>query len=123
MGHLSGLQSADMFRAKWGCVGAQLHRGIDIARPSSRTILAADNGVVVSAGWDGAYGNKVVIDHNNGYKTLYAHLSSINVKVGQTVPQGANLGVMGSTGRSTGVHLHFEVTKNGSLVNPLSVLK
>lgn len=104
---------------RWG----RMHRGIDIARPSSRTILAADNGVVISAGSDGTYGNKVVIDHNNGYKTLYAHLSSINVEVGQTVPQGTDIGVMGSTGRSTGIHLHFEVTKNGSLVDPMSVLK
>lgn len=104
---------------RWG----RMHQGIDIARPSSRTILAADNGVVISAGNDGTYGNKIVIDHNNGYKTLYAHLSSINVKVGQTVQQGANIGIMGSTGRSTGIHLHFEVTKNGALVNPLSVLK
>ena len=104
---------------RWG----KLHRGIDIARPSSRTIKASDNGVVKSAGWDGAYGNKIVISHNNGYETLYGHLSSINVEVGQTVPQGANIGVMGSTGRSTGIHLHFEVLKNGSLVNPTSVLK
>ena len=103
---------------RWG----SMHRGIDIARPSSRSILAADNGVVVSAGWSGAYGNRIEIDHNNGYKTLYAHLSSINVSVGQTVSRGSKIGVMGSTGRSTGVHLHFEVTKNGSLVNPLSVL-
>lgn len=104
---------------RWG----RMHRGIDIAQPTNRTIMAADNGVVVSAGSHETYGNKIVIDHNNGYQTLYAHLSSIDVKVGQTVSQGTKIGVMGSTGRSTGVHLHFEVTKNGSLVNPMSVLK
>ncbi|WP_172370288.1 M23 family metallopeptidase [Sporosarcina jiandibaonis] len=109
--------------SKMGTRWGRLHRGIDIARPSSRSILASDNGVVVSAGWSGAYGNRIEIDHNNGYRTLYAHLSSIDVSVGQTVSRGSKIGVMGSTGRSTGVHLHFEVTKNGSLVNPLSVLK
>ncbi len=103
---------------RWG----RLHRGIDIARPSNRTILAADNGVVVSTGTEGGYGNRIIIDHNNGYRTLYAHLSSISVKPGQTVSAGSSIGIMGSTGNSTGVHLHFEVTKNGTLINPLSVL-
>ena len=115
---VGGYISSDM-GTRWG----RLHRGIDIAQPSSRAILASDNGVVVSAGEDGGYGNKVVVDHNNGYKTLYAHLSSISVSVGQTVSQGTNLGVMGATGNSTGVHLHFEVTKNGTLINPVSVLR
>jgi murein DD-endopeptidase MepM/ murein hydrolase activator NlpD len=63
-----------------------------------------------------------VVNHNNGYKTLYAHLSNISVNVGQTVPKGAVLGTMGSTGHSTGIHLHFEVLKNGSNINPASVL-
>ncbi|MHA6260962.1 peptidoglycan DD-metalloendopeptidase family protein [Sporosarcina sp. CAU 1771] len=103
---------------RWG----RSHNGIDIARPSDRTIKASDNGVVTSAGYSGGFGNRVVITHNNGYETLYAHMSSINVRVGQTVAQGAKIGVMGSTGHSTGVHLHFEVRKNGALINPLSVL-
>ncbi len=103
---------------RWG----QMHKGIDIARPSNRTIKAADNGTIVSAGWDGGYGNKIVIDHNNGFRTVYAHLDSISVNVGQTVSQGQQIGVMGSTGHSTGVHLHFEVYKNGSLRNPLEYL-
>lgn len=101
---------------RWG----KMHKGIDIARPSNRTIKAADNGKVISAGWGGGYGNKVEIDHGNGFRTLYGHLASINVSVGQTVSQGQSIGIMGSTGDSTGVHLHFEVYKNGSLVNPLS---
>jgi len=103
---------------RWG----KMHKGIDIARPSDKTIKAADNGVVVSAGWDGGYGNKIVIDHQNGLRTLYGHMSSINVTVGQTVSKGTAIGVMGATGDATGVHLHFEVYKNGSLVNPLSYL-
>ncbi|WP_188207436.1 peptidoglycan DD-metalloendopeptidase family protein [Alkalibacillus aidingensis] len=105
---------------RWG----SYHRGIDIAGVSDRSILAADNGVVVSAGWgNNSYGNRVVIDHNNGYETLYAHLSSIDVSVGQTVRKGQKIGVMGSTGNSTGTHLHFEITKNGSLVNPVDYLR
>ena len=104
---------------RWG----RMHKGIDIARPSNRTIKAADNGVITSAGYDGSFGNKIVIDHNNGYITIYAHLSSIDVKVGQTVSKGAKIGVMGSTGNSTGVHLHFEIHKNGELQNPLNYIR
>jgi len=101
---------------RWGTT----HRGIDIARPSNYNILASDNGVVVSAGVSGSYGNRIVINHNNGYTTLYGHLSSIKVSVGQVVEKGSVIGIMGSTGNSTGTHLHFEVEKNGELVNPLS---
>lgn len=102
--------------SRWG----SYHRGLDIARPSNYNIKASDNGVVTAAGWDGSYGNRIVINHNNGYETVYAHLSKIEVKVGQTVPKGSIIGIMGSTGNSTGTHLHFEIHKNGSLVNPLS---
>ena len=105
--------------SRWG----SYHRGIDIARPSNYTIKAADNGTVTFVGRDGSYGNKIIINHNNGYQTVYAHLSSFNVNVGQVVQTGSSIGVMGSTGRSTGVHLHFEVLKNGAHVNPLSYLK
>lgn len=101
---------------RWGTQ----HRGIDIARPSNYNILASDNGVIVATGFSGTYGNRIVINHNNGYTTLYGHLSSISVKVGQVVEKGSVIGIMGSTGNSTGTHLHFEVEKNGSLVNPLS---
>ncbi|WP_338787908.1 M23 family metallopeptidase [Metabacillus sp. FJAT-53654] len=104
---------------RWG----KLHKGIDIARPSDRTIKAADNGTVESAGFNGGYGNKVVINHNNGLKTIYAHLDSISVSVGQVVSQGQKIGVMGTTGHSTGVHLHFEVYDNGNLKNPMDYLK
>jgi murein DD-endopeptidase MepM/ murein hydrolase activator NlpD len=103
---------------RWG----SYHKGIDIAGPSNRAILAADNGTVVFAGYQGGFGNKIEINHNNGMKTIYAHLSSINVNVGQTVQRGQQIGVMGSTGNSTGVHLHFEVYKNGALQNPLNYL-
>ena len=104
---------------RWG----RYHYGIDIARPTNYTIKASDNGVVKTAGTHATYGNYIVINHKNGYETLYAHLSKINVSVGQVVGQGSAIGVMGSTGRSTGTHLHFEVHKNGTEVNPLSYLK
>jgi murein DD-endopeptidase MepM/ murein hydrolase activator NlpD len=101
------------------------HPAIDIANQAAPAILAADSGTVVGAGWlDGyGYGNRVIIDHGNGYRTLYAHLSKIYVTTGQTVNRGDAIGQMGSTGRSTGVHLHFEVLKNGVHLNPLTVLK
>lgn len=104
--------------SRWG----SYHRGIDIARPSNYNIKASDNGVVTAVGWEGTYGQRIVINHNNGYETVYAHLSEIKVSVGQVVPQGSVIGIMGSTGRSTGTHLHFEVHKNGALVDPLSYL-
>lgn len=104
---------------------AWYHKGIDIANRASPNVLAADSGTVVVAGWpDGyGYGNRVIIDHGNGYKTLYAHLSSIYVVSGQTVARGAAVGRMGTTGRSTGIHLHFEVIKNGVHISPYSVLQ
>ncbi|WP_139492477.1 M23 family metallopeptidase [Brevibacillus dissolubilis] len=104
------------YGTRWG----RMHKGIDIA--GSGSIRAADNGRVVQAGWNGDYGNSVIIDHGNGTRTLYGHMRSISVKVGQVVSQGTKVGVMGSTGDSTGVHLHFEVIKGGRTVNPLSML-
>ncbi|TDQ38368.1 LysM peptidoglycan-binding domain-containing M23 family metallopeptidase [Aureibacillus halotolerans] len=103
---------------RWG----KQHKGIDIAGASNLTIKAADNGVVEFAGVQSGYGNKIVIDHNNGTKTIYAHMSSLSVSAGETVPKGTKIGVMGSTGQSTGTHLHFEVYVNGTLTNPLTKL-
>lgn len=102
---------------RWG----SMHRGIDLVS-SNRTIKAADNGKVTFAGTKDSYGKLVIIDHGNGYETRYAHLSSISVKKGDKVQKGDKLGVMGSTGRSTGVHLHFEILKDGKHQNPLSYL-
>lgn len=101
------------------------HKALDIANASAPPIVAVDAGTVVVAGWVDNYGfgNRVVVDHGNGYRTTYAHMSRIHVVVGQTVNRGDQLGVMGSTGRSTGTHLHFEITKNGVHLNPLSVLQ
>lgn len=104
---------------------AWYHKGMDIANRAAPNIVAADAGKIVVAGWPDnyGYGNRVVIDHGNGYKTLYGHLSSIYVVSGQTVTRGAAIGKMGSTGRSTGTHLHFEVINNGVYLNPLNVLR
>lgn len=104
---------------------AWYHRAIDIANKAAPPVLAADAGRVVLAGWpDGyGYGNRIIIDHENGTRTLYAHLSKIYVASGQTVKRGDAIGQMGSTGRSTGIHLHFEVIQNGVQINPLGVLR
>jgi len=100
------------------------HKAIDIANHGGGPILAADAGTVIAAGWDpSGYGRKIVIDHGNGYMTLYAHLSVIQVSVGQRVNRGNVIGQMGSTGRSTGTHLHFEIRRGGVLLNPLTFLK
>ncbi len=100
------------------------HMAIDIANPSAPPILAADTGTVVYAGCIGyGYGCHVIIDHGNGYKTLYAHLSKIYVSPGQGVNKGVQIGRMGSTGRSTGTHLHFEIRYNNQRLNPLRFLK
>ncbi|MFA6814525.1 MAG: M23 family metallopeptidase [Candidatus Pacebacteria bacterium] len=101
------------------------HKAIDISNLAGGAILAADSGVITVAGWvDGyGYGNRVMIDHGNGFVTLYAHLSVVQVQVGQRVGRGDVLGQMGSTGRSTGTHLHFEIRQGGALQNPLNFLR
>ncbi len=96
------------------------HTGIDIGAGYGTAVLAAANGVVTTAAYDaGGYGNYLIIDHGNGNKTLYAHMSQINSRVGQTVTQGQTIGLVGSTGMSTGPHLHFEVFVGGTRVDPL----
>lgn len=104
---------------------AWYHPGIDIANRAAPGIAAADGGTVVVAGWpDGqGYGNRVVLDHGNGYTSMYAHLSNVYVSVGETVSRGQLIGQMGSTGRSTGTHLHLEIHYKGVPVNPLAILK
>jgi len=103
---------------RWG----RMHEGIDIAASSGTPIRAAATGTVIHAGWLGGYGNLVVVDHGNGLATAYAHASSILVGVGQRVSQGQTVSLVGSTGNSTGPHLHFEVRVNGTAVDPLGYL-
>lgn len=100
------------------------HKGVDIANKSGGSILAADAGTVIVSGWTNVgYGYHVIVDHGNGYQTLYGHMSSLSVVAGQRVARGAVLGQMGSTGRSTGVHLHFEIRTSGGNVDPLGYLQ
>lgn len=101
------------------------HPGIDLPNPSAPPVVAADGGTVTVAGWpdNWGYGNRVMVDHGNGYVTLYAHLSNIYVSPGQAVSKGQVIGQMGSTGRSTGTHLHFEIRYKGIAVNPLAILR
>jgi murein DD-endopeptidase MepM/ murein hydrolase activator NlpD len=103
--------------------GGAMHSGLDFKGPHGTEILAAADGVVTSAGWQGGYGNTIEITHANGLVTRYAHMSSFTVSLGQKVDRGVQIGRMGSTGRSTGPHLHFEVRLNGQAINPLKFLE
>lgn len=97
----------------------KMHTGIDIAAPSGTPIVAAESGTVISTGWLGGYGLTIMVDHGGGIVTLYAHNSSVTASRGQQVARGQTIALMGSTGNSTGPHLHFEVRSNGSYVDPL----
>jgi murein DD-endopeptidase MepM/ murein hydrolase activator NlpD len=96
------------------------HSGVDIGASYGASIVAADGGTIITAGSVSGYGNCVVINHGNGITTLYGHMSSIAVSVGQKVSKGQTIGYVGSTGNSTGPHLHWEVTVNGVRQNPLN---
>lgn len=100
----------------------KLHRGIDIGASMGSDVYAAEAGTVVTAGWNNSYGYYVTINHGGGYVTLYAHNSKLLVSKGQTVTKGQTIAKCGSTGNSTGPHVHFEVMLNGQLQNPLSYL-
>jgi murein DD-endopeptidase MepM/ murein hydrolase activator NlpD len=101
---------------------AEFHPGIDFTGNRGDIAKVTANGRVISAGWGGGYGNCVRVAHSNGYETLYGHLSRITVKVGQKLTVGDKVGEVGSTGRSTGTHLHYEVRQNGKPVNPVKFL-
>lgn len=103
---------------------AWYHKGLDIANKDGPPVVAADSGRVIAVlSTKYGYGNHIIIDHGNGFQTLYAHLSSFRVEQGQNVAKGSIVGIMGSTGRSTGTHLHFEIRQNGMALTPLSFLK
>jgi murein DD-endopeptidase MepM/ murein hydrolase activator NlpD len=102
--------------------GRRMHHGIDVAAPMGTDVQAARAGVVTFAGRRGSYGNLVIVDHGGGLETRYAHLSRIDVSPGTFVPAGRRLGGVGSTGRSTGPHLHFETRLQGTAVDPLDHL-
>ena len=102
---------------------SDIHKAIDISGNLGEAVWASDAGVIVYAGWnDYGYGNMIMIDHGNGFQTLYAHLSAFNVACGQSVGQGDVIGAIGSTGHSSGSHLHFEIRSLSSFVNPHDML-
>ncbi|HWW87093.1 MAG TPA: M23 family metallopeptidase [Vicinamibacterales bacterium] len=101
---------------------AGFHQGIDISADKGTPVLATADGLVESASYSGDYGNLIVLKHQFGLSTRYAHLSAFGVKPGQRVKRGEVIGFVGSTGRSTGAHLHYEITANGRLLNPLQLL-
>ena len=112
------------FTSGYGWRWGRMHRGVDVAGPVGTPIVAAAMGVVEEAGWNsGGYGNLVEIRHPDGSMTLYAHNNSLSVSKGQTVRQGQKIAEMGSTGYSTGPHLHFEIhPSGGGAVNPVAYL-
>ena len=107
------------FGPRWG----QMHRGIDLAAKSRSPIYSTGDGVVIRAGWNGAYGRVVYVKHDFGVETRYAHLARIRVKKGQRVSRGQKIGDMGNSGRSTGTHLHYEVRVDGKAINPMIFIK
>lgn len=107
------------FGFRWGI----MHYGLDLANHYGSPIKASDGGTVVFSGWGNGYGNMIKIDHGNGFQTVYGHNSKNVVSIGQKVAQGEIIGYIGSTGNSTGNHLHFEIIKNGVKQNPLNYLK
>jgi murein DD-endopeptidase MepM/ murein hydrolase activator NlpD len=100
----------------------QFHQGIDIANDKGTPIYAAGTGIVTFSGWNAGYGKTVIISHGNGYRSVYAHNNEYLVEAGQKVKKGDLIAKMGSTGKSTGPHLHFEIHSNGKQINPENVL-
>lgn len=107
----------------FGGRGYEMHEGLDFAGPVGKPILATAEGIVVNAEYNGGYGNYVKIDHGYSYETLYAHMSELEVKLGDRVQRGDIVGYLGSTGRSSGPHLHYSIYRNGQAVNPRYYLK
>lgn len=112
-----------LLTSRYGGRSRGFHTGVDWAGAKGSAVVAADGGTVILAGWNGGYGNCVIIDHGNGLQTLYAHNSALLVKVGQKVAQGEQIAKLGSTGNSTGPHCHWEVRVGGKPVNPMPYLK
>ena len=105
-------------RSPFGGRNYEFHAGLDIDGERGDEVLAPAMGTVTEAGWKGGYGQMIEIDHGNGLKTRYGHLSKVDVEVGQPITRGQHIGLIGSTGRSTGPHLHFELRIGEKPINP-----
>jgi murein DD-endopeptidase MepM/ murein hydrolase activator NlpD len=113
------------YGARWDPLGAgwRTHSGIDLAAAYGSPVVASGNGTVAVAGWQGGYGLLVQLDHGGGLETRYGHLSRLSVQPGQQVRKGEVVGFVGSTGRSTGPHLHYEIRENGRAIDPAAVTR
>ncbi|CAN5309250.1 hypothetical protein BH20ACI1_BH20ACI1_16920 [soil metagenome] len=117
--HLGKINNEFGFRRNpFGGRSYEFHAGMDIGGDYGDTVIAPANGIVINADWQGGYGNMIEIDHGNGLTTRYGHLSRIGVQVGEVVQRGQLIGLIGSTGRSTGPHLHYELRLNDNSINP-----
>ena len=117
--HLGKINNEFGFRRNpFGGRSYEFHPGMDIDGERGEEVIAPANGTVIKAGWTGGYGNMVEIDHGNGLTTRYGHMSKIEIEVGDTITRGQLIGLIGSTGRSTGPHLHFELRLNDKSINP-----
>jgi len=117
--HLGKINNEYGFRRNpFGGSSYEFHGGLDIDGDTGDIVVAPANGIVTKAGWQGGYGNLIEVDHGNGLQTRYGHLSRIDVQAGDMIQRGQLVGLLGSTGRSTGPHLHFEVRLNDKPINP-----
>lgn len=122
---LIGASLTSRYGMRWHPVrgGYRAHSGIDLAAPAGSPIYAPAAGVVSAAGWDGGYGISVMIEHGGGLQTRYGHMSRLAVAVGQTVSAGSVIGFVGTTGLSTGPHLHYEIRSRGRAIDPMMVIR
>lgn len=117
------VRSGFRWSSPFGPRGGRLHKGVDMASGLNTPIYASADGVIKFSGTQSGFGNLVIIDHGGGFETYYAHMNRRLVTVGETVSRGDHIGAMGNTGRSTGVHLHYEIHKDGVAVNPMTYIK
>ena len=117
------VRTAVRMSSSYGMRNGRMHKGVDLAGPTGTPLYATADGIIIFAGWQSGYGNVVKIQHDFGYITVYGHQDKIHVTKGQRVSRGERIGDMGNTGRSTGPHVHYEIRRNGTAVNPMTYIK
>jgi len=117
------VRTAIRMSSPYGMRNGRMHEGVDMAGPTGTPLYATADGTIIFAGWQNGYGNVVKIQHDFGYVTVYGHQSKIRVTKGQRVSRGERIGDMGNTGRSSGPHVHYEIQRNGTAVNPMTYIK